>query len=536
MKSMRHQERQQRRVVTAPVSRHRFLRAVVATAGLGAIGRLPVGIAAPPGGAEGAVRVRRGLGRPAAGRGGALDPPGARPAERAAGWRRTPVEVQWEVARTRGWSGSCSRGTTIARPELATRPRRRQRARARAVVLLPLPGRRRGQPGRPHPDRARRRRRRSTASLRLRLLPALRERLLHRLPRTGRARTSTWWCTWATTSTSAARHGDGRRVRHARRPGADRRSSDYRNRHALYKTRPRPAGGPRRLPLDRDLGRPRGGEQLRRADRRGRQPGRPGVPAPAGRPPTRPTTSTCRCAGSRCPAGPTCSSTARFAFGDLADVPASSTPASTAPTSPAATATQPAAPARSTRGRTLLGADAGALAARRPGASRAARWNVIAQQVMMAPVDLTAGDGAALLAWTSGTATPPARTGCCASSASGGSRNPVVITGDIHSNWVNDLKLTGRPTRRSWRPSSSAPRSPRAATGRTCRRRSRRTCRRTRRLRFYNGQRGYVLNTLTGARWQADYRIVPVVTSPGGAVSTRATFVVENGRPGAVSA
>jgi alkaline phosphatase D len=51
-------------------------------------------------------------------------------------------------------------------------------------------------------------------------------------------------------------------------------------------------------------------------------------------------------------------------------------------------------------------------------------------------------------------------------------------------------------------------------------------------VRFYNAQRGYVTCTVTPERWQSDYRIVPVVTQPGSGVETRASFIVENGRPG----
>jgi alkaline phosphatase D len=54
-------------------------------------------------------------------------------------------------------------------------------------------------------------------------------------------------------------------------------------------------------------------------------------------------------------------------------------------------------------------------------------------------------------------------------------------------------------------------------------------------IRFYNGQRGYVRATLTPERWTSDFRVVPAVAEPGGAIETRATFVVEDGRPGAVA-
>lgn len=52
-------------------------------------------------------------------------------------------------------------------------------------------------------------------------------------------------------------------------------------------------------------------------------------------------------------------------------------------------------------------------------------------------------------------------------------------------------------------------------------------------VRFYNGQRGYVRCELTPARCRTDYRVLEYVTRPGSPISTRASFVVEDGRPGA---
>ena len=52
-------------------------------------------------------------------------------------------------------------------------------------------------------------------------------------------------------------------------------------------------------------------------------------------------------------------------------------------------------------------------------------------------------------------------------------------------------------------------------------------------IKFYNGQRGYVTAEVTPDLWTSEFKIVPVVTEPGAAIETRATFVVENGRPGA---
>jgi alkaline phosphatase D len=55
-------------------------------------------------------------------------------------------------------------------------------------------------------------------------------------------------------------------------------------------------------------------------------------------------------------------------------------------------------------------------------------------------------------------------------------------------------------------------------------------------IKFYNGQRGYVTAEVTPNHWTSEFKIVPVVTEPGAVVETRATFVVENGRPGAQQA
>ncbi|WP_181383756.1 hypothetical protein [Streptomyces sp. NWU339] len=37
---------------------------------------------------------------------------------------------------------------------------------------------------------------------------------------------------------------------------------------------------------------------------------------------------------------------------------------------------------------------------------------------------------------------------------------------------------------------------------------------------------------MTSDLWTTDFRVVPYVTMPGAPVSTRATYVVENGHPG----
>jgi alkaline phosphatase D len=52
-------------------------------------------------------------------------------------------------------------------------------------------------------------------------------------------------------------------------------------------------------------------------------------------------------------------------------------------------------------------------------------------------------------------------------------------------------------------------------------------------LLFRNNSRGYAKCTLTPETWTTEYRFVDTVAQPTSPTHTLATFVVENGRPGA---
>lgn len=111
-------------------------------------------------------------------------------------------------------------------------------------------------------------------------------------------------------------------------------------------------------------------------------------------------------------------------------------------------------------------------------------------------------------------------------------RNPVVLTGDIHSNWANELRVDDtRPESpvvatefvgTSISSGGNGPQNPAnldkiyaANPG----------------VRFHNGERGYVRCRLSAKSWQSDYVVVDDVTQPGGKASVRAAFVIENGNP-----
>lgn len=162
-----------------------------------------------------------------------------------------------------------------------------------------------------------------------------------------------------------------------------------------------------------------------------------------------------------------------------------------------------------------------------------ARWNVMAQQVMIGALRTTTGAEQRFpMDHWNGYAV--ARQRLLAFLRDRKTSNPVVLTGDIHSNWVNDLKpefyrdgspvvatefvgtsITSGGDGADVRPTTAAalPENPH--------------------IKFFNGQRGYVRCRVTAEQWQTDFRVLATVSQPDAPISTRASFVVTNGRPGA---
>jgi alkaline phosphatase D len=160
-------------------------------------------------------------------------------------------------------------------------------------------------------------------------------------------------------------------------------------------------------------------------------------------------------------------------------------------------------------------------------------WNVLANQVLIAQL---AGerDGAIAMSmdkWD-GYVVPRARVTDFLNQR--GPANPVVLTGDIHSNWVADLKTD-----------FDDPGSDTVATELVCTSissggdgsdttpRGQGLLESNPHVKFYNGQRGYVRCAVSPTAWTADYRVVPYVSRRGAPIRTRASFTIEEGTPGA---
>ena len=162
-----------------------------------------------------------------------------------------------------------------------------------------------------------------------------------------------------------------------------------------------------------------------------------------------------------------------------------------------------------------------------------ATWNVLAQQVMMGVVDRKSGppEEFSMDQWSGYLHERRALLDFLATRRVA---NPVVLTGDIHSNWVNDLRSDDRKfdapaiaTEFVGTSISSggnaAPVPPEVE----------KLLAENPQVRFHTQQRGYVACELTPGEWRSDYVAVEEVARPGGKVATAATFVVEAGRPGA---
>ena len=170
-------------------------------------------------------------------------------------------------------------------------------------------------------------------------------------------------------------------------------------------------------------------------------------------------------------------------------------------------------------------------------AASGARWNVLAQQVMVARLRRINDEGIETWSMDKWDGYPAERQALLDLLAEGGTLNPIVLTGDIHSNWVTDLK-------RDFDDESSeivgtefvGTSLTSGGNGRAMSDGGQRSMTDNPHVRFYNGQRGYVTATVTPELWTTEFRIVPSVTQPGGGVETAARFVVEEGRAGAQEA
>lgn len=221
------------------------------------------------------------------------------------------------------------------------------------------------------------------------------------------------------------------------------------------------------------------------------------------------------------PNGPDMQLYRRLVFGDLVDVHLLDTRQYRDPQVSDAERGEPS--------RTLLGA--GQKRWLREGLSSSrARWNVLAQQVFFSQRDFAEGEATDFSndAWDNYLADRDE-----VRDQLGRVRNGVVITGDVHANYVCDVKadfdvsesvtvateLVGTSCTSG---GDGIEQTPDDAV----------QLRENPHIRFINRKRGYVRNVVTPTEWTADYRVVDYVREPGASISDRARFVIDDGVAG----
>lgn len=160
-----------------------------------------------------------------------------------------------------------------------------------------------------------------------------------------------------------------------------------------------------------------------------------------------------------------------------------------------------------------------------------ARWNVIAQQTIMAQFDYDPGSGISVNhdQWDGYAAE---RDRILTFIQQHRPSNPIVLAGDWHSSWVNDLKAdfhnpssetlatefvgTSISSGCGWKDNVEAALSANPH------------------VKLFNGDlRGYVRCDLTHDSWKTDFRVVSSPGDPNAQAFTMSSWVVENGKPGA---
>jgi len=164
-------------------------------------------------------------------------------------------------------------------------------------------------------------------------------------------------------------------------------------------------------------------------------------------------------------------------------------------------------------------------------------WNVMAQQVMMGRLLRRNEQEEEMFLMDIWDGYPDERDELLARLKSAQTPNPIVLTGDIHSNWVNNiLSDFSNESSEVIATEFVGTSITSGGDGSDASNTAAQTLSDNSHVKFYNRQRGYVSCYLSKDLWQSDYKILDKVSEPGHPIRTRASFVVEAGNPGALEA
>jgi alkaline phosphatase D len=166
-------------------------------------------------------------------------------------------------------------------------------------------------------------------------------------------------------------------------------------------------------------------------------------------------------------------------------------------------------------------------------ASSRASWQVVANQVMVAPYDETPG-GETRLALDQWNGYPAARDRLLGAIAQRAPNRTVVLTGDIHSSWVNELKssFSARDARTVAVELVGTSITSGGDGGDRVSYVNDQALGENPHIKWHHARRGYVSCTVTPEAWRAEYRTVPFVSKPDAPIETVSRWRVTRGRAG----
>lgn len=161
-------------------------------------------------------------------------------------------------------------------------------------------------------------------------------------------------------------------------------------------------------------------------------------------------------------------------------------------------------------------------------ANSQAHWNVLAQQVMMAPVDRIMGSevGFNMDTWAGYEVN---RNKVINFLAEHNIPNAVVLTGDIHSNWVNELKLDYNDINSKVVATEFICTSlTSGGNGSAGVQKSKNIMAENEFVKFFNSERGYVYVEVDKEQWRVDFKVVQDVTTHKSGVITRKSIILSS--------
>ncbi|HWO98344.1 MAG TPA: alkaline phosphatase D family protein [Bacillus sp. (in: firmicutes)] len=164
-------------------------------------------------------------------------------------------------------------------------------------------------------------------------------------------------------------------------------------------------------------------------------------------------------------------------------------------------------------------------------AASQAKWKVITQQVFFARRDYGFGPDAESFGMDSWDGYPAARQRILNHINERNILNTVVLTGDVHSSWANEVKIDfDDKNSKNIAVEFVGTSISSGGDGSDQRDNTAQILQENPHIKFHNNQRGYVRCTVTPENWKTDFLVVPYVSRPGAPIETRASFIVEDGK------